>query len=133
MVETSGVELRSDPRFNVDISGRAQMRESVYDVRLTNLSQSGLQLECDDRLGSQLSKVSPPHGAEGSCALEVSFHVAIGGSRQQPVSVQCEVVYRRRLAHERYVLGCGLAGVELPEESALEEYLESFPRQQSLF
>jgi len=133
MTEISNVELRGDPRFNVDISGQAQVREAVYDVRLTNLSQSGLQLECDDRLSEQLSASQQHRGSAATCALEVSFSVGIGGSRQQPVSVQCEVVYRRRLAPERYVLGCGLAGGEQRVESTFGEYLESFPRQQNLF
>lgn len=133
MLETSGEELRSDPRFNVDICGQAQVRESVYSVRLTNLSQSGLQLKCDERLGERLGSMRQPYGSVDSRALEVSFNVAIGGSRQQPVSVQCEVVYRRRLTEQVYILGCGLAGAELLVEPALEEYLGSFPRQQSLF
>mgnify|MGYP000252805175 CR=1 FL=1 len=133
MTEASSVELRGDPRFNVDISGQAQVREAVYAVRLTNLSQSGLQLECDKRLNEQLSVLPQPSGSTASCTLEVSFNVSIGGSRQQPVNVQCEAVYRRPLAQERYILGCGLAGVELSVESPLEAFLDRFPRQQSLF
>lgn len=133
MTEVSGVELRGDPRFNVDISGQAQVREAVYAVRLTNLSQSGLQLECDKRLNEQLSALPQPSGSAVSCALDVSFSVAIGGSRQQPVSVQCEVVYRRPLADERYILGCGLASGDARAESPLETFLDHFPHQQSLF
>jgi len=133
MLETCGDELRSDPRFTVDINGQARVRESVYSVRLTNLSQPGLQLECDERLGKQLGEVQNPLGSADTCALEVSFNVAIGGSRQQPVSMLCEVMYRRRLAQSGYLLGCGLAGADIPAVPALEEYLGSFPSQQSLF
>ena len=128
MEEAGQVDLRREPRFDVRIQAQAQVLDTEYETFICNLSQSGLQLECDHRLVVALMpNVRRPNPRE-SIALALSFELLLDG-QEVSLGLHCRVVYSRRLAQTRYLLGCGLAGFEGQSAERLDAYLNSCGRQ----
>lgn len=135
--DTVGLELRCEPRFEVNLPASVRLRSTARDgdasgvyteaVCLQNLSQSGLQLQCSPALVSALLP-KEPQGQEGLRRTPVEFDVYFDlpkGEGGQPVSLTCTLVYTRRIKAQRYLLGCNLSGFSKGSGEYLEIYLRS--------
>lgn len=92
-------------------------------MRLVNLSQSGLQMECDPRLMQALM----PKTQEGRTRRhEVCMTVALKLPSQAPseaVSIDAQLVYSRRLAQSRFLIGCVFTQMEEGDAESLSAFL----------
>ena len=106
-------ERRIYPRISVDIAAEVELhRIETVDVRITDLSLSGLSIEGDERLTNLR-----PIASYGPMELEV--HFGIEGS---PVHCRCRVIYKRREGQSKSSMG--LTILTIPEDQ--KERLATF-------
>lgn len=120
------LDQRREPRFRTDFVCTVDTTTCEADGVITNLSMSGLQLECDHSLMAALMpniKRPTPHEP-----VELTIHFDVPTSRKdkETIDLQCKIIYSRRLAQDKYVLGCAFGEFENQCDEVLHDYLEHF-------
>lgn len=108
--------MRRHPRTVVEVEAVAIIGEESLDVRIKNISKSGIQIETSDELLGQLF----PDDRRPSRRQAAGLKVCISGA--ESLFVECQVVYSRRLAQKIYVFGCEFVGG--PESDDANKFVE---------
>ncbi len=120
------LDQRREPRFRTSFPCTVDAATSVANGVITNLSMSGLQLECDHSLMKALMpniKRPTPHEP---IELTIHFDVPTSHKDKEPIDLQCKIIYSRRLAQDTYLLGCAFCVFEHQSDEMLQNYLENF-------
>jgi PilZ domain len=120
------LDQRREPRFRTSFVCTVDTPTSAASGVITNLSMSGLQLECDHTLMKALMpniKRPTPHKP-----IELTIHFGVPTSRKDKeiIDLHCKIIYSRRLAQDKYVLGCAFGAFEHQSDEMLQDYLEHF-------
>lgn len=106
------------------INSHAQITEAS--ATITNLSQSGLQLECEyDVISSLIPRVSP-QDAGNPTGVHIHFQVPTSRTSRADINLECVIIYIRRLAQNRYLIGAQFKMFEHQCDADLEDYLHHF-------
>ena len=114
-------ERRSFPR--VELAGEANILLAgvVRNGTLTNLSPSGIQIECRHQLIEQLNKVKSSSGLYPDFELE--FTLPAAPQDKAVVKSTCTVSYCRRLKQDCYHLGLNFVELSATAEQQVSEYI----------
>ena len=121
------IDNRHEPRFRTQLDARVTSAcGQQVEAQVTNLSYRGLQLTGGHAL---LEALMPNRGARGSIlptAFEVAFAVPTRWSSEVAVGLGCQLVYSRRIAHGRFIVGCQFLAFEAGAEAALQDFIAHF-------
>lgn len=92
-------ERRKYPRINVAGDVSLMVAGVVRSGTLTNLSPSGIQIECRHQLIEQISRFKSEAG------LYPDFELEFRMDEDEPIQCSCTVSYLRRLSQDTYHLG----------------------------
>lgn len=119
-------ELRNSPRFQVDLNARvtpAGAHSLEHPVRLVNLSKSGLQMECDPRLVQALMpRTQDERTRRHQVCMTILFELPAQVSNEL-MSIDAQVIYSRRLAQSRYLIGCAFTAMTDSDAESLSAFL----------
>lgn len=93
---------------------------------VTNLSLSGLQLECDHQLITTLIPNINRPDPRSPIRIHVHFEVPTSRHNRVDIDLMCLIIYTRRKAQDRYLLGAQFNLFEHHCEDDLEDYLQTF-------
>ncbi|MGH1374216.1 MAG: PilZ domain-containing protein [Cellvibrionaceae bacterium] len=121
-------EQRKRIRYRTNF--KALLRDGVGDnqgqAKVRNLSSSGLQIECSHEVMAMLT----PNTQRPDPLIPVSIHVyfQVPTSRQSraDIDLECLVIYARRQAQDRYLIGAEFSRFEHQCEEDLEDYMNHF-------
>lgn len=117
---TVNQERRSHPR--VDLQGEANILLAgvVKNGTMTNLSQSGVQLECPHQMIEQLSKFKSNAGVFPDFELEFALP---SDTSNKKIKSTCNVSYCRRQRQDSYLLGLTFISLDEQDEHQLAEFV----------
>lgn len=110
-------ERRKYPRIN--LAGEVSILVSgvIRSGTLTNVSPSGIQVECRRRLIEQLNQYRSEAGLLPEFELEFTLPSGV------PVKASCNVSYCRRLSQDLYHLGLNFARLSPLDEERVDEFI----------
>ena len=120
-------EKRHNPRLRTQLSAEIIAAEKSVTATITNLSCSGLQLECEqDLIDALMPDIKNPHPRQ-PLVINASFQFKKKGKRDAHIKLDCTIVYTRRLSQQRHILGCQFKIEGNESEKYLRSYLEHAP------
>ncbi len=120
-------QIRYKTQFSATLNNSNEKTESTQtNATVTNLSLSGLQLECDHEVMSALIPRLPHKDSGNPIYVHALFQVPTSQKSRADIHVECLIVYTRRLAQNRYVIGTQFKEFENHCETELEDYLRHF-------
>ncbi|WP_390616975.1 PilZ domain-containing protein [Maricurvus nonylphenolicus] len=122
----SEIDLRREPRFKTNFSCSVDTPDQHSEAVITNLSMSGLQLECDHGLMQALMPNIKRPSPHQPISLAVHFEVPTSYKDKDAIDLHCKIIYSRRLAQDKFVIGCMFSEFEHQCETVLEDYLQHF-------
>lgn len=122
----SEIDLRREPRFKTNFSCSVETHDLLCSALITNLSKSGLQLECDHELMQALMPNIKRPSPHEPINLAIHFEVPTSYKDKVAIDLQCKIIYSRRLAQNRFFIGCMFSEFEHQCEAVLEDYLQHF-------
>lgn len=110
-------ERRKYPRIN--LAGEVSILVSgiVRTGTLTNVSPSGIQVECRRRLIEQLNQFRSEAGVLPEFELEFTLPTGV------PVKASCNVSYCRRLSADIYNLGLNFTRLSRLDEERVDDFI----------
>lgn len=119
---TFNQERRNYPR--ADLQGEASfvLAGVVRNGNMTNLSRSGVQLECRHQLIELLSELKSEAGVYPDVELEFSLP-CVGESASKKIKSTCNVSYCRRQRQDSYILGLNFVSMDEQDENEVGEYV----------
>lgn len=127
VAEVDGLELRREPRFVVDLEAKIHSEGGVTGlIRLVNLSRNGLQMECS----YQLMRATMPnvHRPDPSEPIQLTIQIPVPDTDEEELSILSQVIYARRLAQDKFVIGCEFENLSEHSAEKLDHYLERHGR-----
>jgi len=130
MKEESLKELRQSQRYRVDLqawAGTSSPDRAEYPVRLVNISQSGLQMQCD----YSLLQASMPNDLGRNAPQRIDITVRLTLPIQTPAAemiIGAQLVYSRRLPKGRFLIGCVFTQLAAADAESLSVYLAQHAR-----
>jgi len=117
------LDLRSHPRFDTRfpaeaISGNGRKTRAT----ITNLSRSGLRLECTRKMIDDLFPDFNRQAGHTPSPLQVAFVIPDGSDNHLSVKVQCKSAYIRREKMDSWQIGMAITAIDAGNE-ALTKYL----------
>ncbi|MBR9912904.1 MAG: hypothetical protein GYB33_21390 [Gammaproteobacteria bacterium] len=119
-----GVRLTTRIEAQVAAAGRSNS------VTITNLSAAGLQLECSRRVLEELMPNIHRPDPHQPLQVELNFCLppADGSPQPPPITLQCRMLYVRRLAQDRFLTGGEIIALSPACSASLAAYLSDRPR-----
>ncbi|MAZ89031.1 MAG: hypothetical protein CL693_15495 [Cellvibrionaceae bacterium] len=120
-------QIRYKAQFSAALSGSHTDTENTQaNATVTNLSLSGLQLECDHEVMSNLIPRVSQQDAGNPICIQVHFQVPTSQQSRADIDLECLIVYTRRVAQNRYLIGAQFKKFEHHCDADLEDYLRHF-------
>jgi len=130
MKEESLKELRQSPRYRVDLKAWAVTTcpdRVAHPVRLVNISQSGLQMQCDYSLLQAAMPNHPSRNAPQRIDMTVRLTLPNQASAAEMI-IGAQLVYSRRLPKGRFLIGCVFTQLAAADAESLSVYLSQHAR-----
>jgi len=100
------MEIRNHPRLRVHLAAEVVTDSHATEVTITNMSKSGLQLECgQDLIEAMMPDIKHP-SPNKAIHIKVNVDLKQKTKGKSPVSMACAIIYSRRLSQKTHVLGC---------------------------
>lgn len=120
------MEKRSQTRYRTHFKARLKGDHGEGPALITNLSLSGLQLECDQQLIATLIPNINRPDPRSPIHIQVHFQVPTSRQSRADVDLMCLIIYTRRKAQDRYLLGVQFSRFEHHCDQDLQDYLQTF-------
>lgn len=126
MTKPTAIDLRQLPRFTAQLPVQLSTKELTAEGLITNISESGLQIECPHALLTNLM----PNIIRPDPNIPVYFdlHFQVETTEQQfcDINLICSVVYLRRKSQSIYILGCSFKEFQGDSSQQLADYIQNF-------
>lgn len=118
---------RVSVRFKTDFPAQVTVQSGdQFCAFVSNISLSGLQLNCDHPLVTALMSKRVIHNTTNPIRFTLSFNVTTPTSSHAPIEIICQQVYVRRIVNGRFLLGCQFQSFSHNSETALYDHLHHF-------
>ncbi len=127
MTDRNGIDdARKEVRFETDLAAVITTEAGgVMPAKVTNISSSGMQVAIGiSCMKDLLPKVSGERSAE--TLIELEFEVETRRKAVQRIEMQCELLYVRRAAMDKCIVGCAFKNIDEATTDTLVEYLSLF-------
>lgn len=115
------LDKRRETRINTQIEADLQTTDKSGTGVITNISLSGIQIECGRKmLFDLMPNIQRPNPRE-PLQLFVSFNLP--DNNAEKIQLQCQMMYARRLAKERFLVGGTTYLISAQDEAKLKAML----------
>ncbi|NIB39660.1 PilZ domain-containing protein [Pseudomaricurvus alkylphenolicus] len=119
-------DQRAVTRFRTHLPCEVRSESVVAEALLLNLSRCGLQLQSGGELVNALMPNIQRPDPHQPLRLQVGFQVETSSRENVPIGMQCQIIYTRRLAQDRFLIGCQFNDFEQGCAEDLQDYLLNF-------
>ena len=120
---TVNQERRNYPRADFQGEANFLLAGVVRNGTMTNLSRSGVQMECRHQLVEQLRELKSDEGVFP--AVELEFYLPSSDEPNKKIKSTCNVSFCRRQRQDSYILGLNFLSIAEQDENEVAEYVNS--------
>lgn len=117
---------RGQVRFRTYFQAHLIGEQCEIEATVTNLSLSGLQLECGQQAISRLMPNKTKGNRQTPINIHVHFQVPTSSQSRADINLKCLIIYTRRQAQDRYLIGAQFSLFEHHCEVTLQDYIAHF-------
>ncbi len=125
---SSSRQQRCELRHRTSFQARLKNTSLEETALVTNVSLSGLQLECSGDVFNRLRPSILHPDPRSPLHVNVIFQI-LDGARNLDLDLPCQLLYARRLSKDRYLLGARICKEEMPEPEDQLSHLRGYLRQ----
>ena len=112
---------RSRVRYSTQIEARLEAGGLFNTAQITNLSDTGLQLECNRRVLEELMpNIQRPDPRR---PIQLRVHFGLNTEPARELRLDCRMLYVRRLAQDRFLTGGEFIDISEELSAELQDYL----------
>jgi len=119
-------DQRGQVRFRTHFKVHLVGEKYEFEATVTNLSLSGLQLECSRQVVSTLAPNKQRRDQQTPINIHAHFQVPTSRESRADIDFRCLIIYTRRQAQDRYIIGAQFSQFEHRSEEALLDYFTHF-------
>lgn len=117
---------RAAPRFKTNFTAKVESALFCIPATITNLSTSGLQLECElQSLQVIMPNINRPN-PHRPIQFHIRFQVPTQLTAHANIDLICSLIYARRISQQKAVVGCEFVSFEQDSEEKLLNYINHF-------
>lgn len=113
---------RREIRISTQIEAQLKTDDKNGTGLITNLSLSGLQMECDRKMLFDLMPNIQRPDPRQPLRVTVSFRLPAGD--QAMIELVCQMMYARRVARERFLIGGQIHTISDQDQARLDAFLK---------
>lgn len=122
-------EQRHQPRYQAHFSARVSTAITDGRALITDLSMNSLQMRCDRQLLDELLPNQSHHPTPRFPVLvRAQFQLPSQSRLRADVDLQCHIIYVRREAMDKFIVGARVHRFAGESQQALNHYLEHFAK-----
>lgn len=114
--------IRYRTNFNALLKGKSGEGNAV----VRNLSLTGLQIECSHQVMAGLTPNTQRSDSRAPITIHVHFQVPTSRQSRADIDLECLIIYARRQAQDRYIIGAEFSSFEHRCEDDLQDYMGHF-------
>lgn len=126
MEELMTSDQRAQIRYRTNFKAQLASPNGEGEALLSNLSLSGLQLECSHRVIAALMPQPKQSSSTAPINIDVRFQVPTSRQSRADIDLKCLLIYTRRQAQDSYIIGAQFSTFEHHCEEDLQDYINHF-------
>lgn len=113
-------------RYRTHFKALLEGNDSEQHAIIRNLSLTGLQIECSHEVMAALTPNIQRPDPRIPVRVHVHFQVPTSRQSRANIDLECLIIYARRQAQDRYLIGAEFSSFEHHCEDDLQDYMSHF-------